>query len=278
MGHREPRSIVQTDSLDVETRTELWNILHQLKTNLERARRGGAKTESQLLSALWQWQFKEPLDEKPSDLAIWLRVKSTILTGNWYDALDLLEEVLGYLRRYRDAYHPATSPDPLAGALNERFEHFMVGYRVIGDTITPIDSATGVEAVIAATNDTTPIAGARHSLERATDLLADRESPDYANSIKESISAVEAVVKKVTGEGTLGAGLNRLEAAGLTIHPALKGALSKMYGWTSDADGIRHAGIEAADADQALAKYVLVTCSAFVSYLIEEGRKTGLLK
>ncbi|MEI3844903.1 MULTISPECIES: hypothetical protein [unclassified Microbacterium] len=75
----------------------------------------------------------------------------------------------------------------------------------------------------------------------------------------------------------LGSGLKKLEAAGLPIHPALKAAWLEMYGWTSDDDGIRPGGIEAAGADQALAKYVLVTSSAFVSLLIEEGRKIGLL-
>lgn len=130
---------------------------------------------------------------------------------------------------------------------------------------------------MSASEDASSVAGARHALERATSLLADRETPDYPNSIKESISAVEAVIKKVTGKGELSKGLMELESAGLTIHPALRSAWLKMYGWTSADDGIRHGGIEAADADQALAKYVLVTCSAFVSYLIEEGRKIGLL-
>lgn len=158
------------------------------------------------------------------------------------------------------------------------FERFLVGFRFVGHEITPIDSTAEANAVVGAQEAVSPIAGARHALDRAVELLADRQSPDYPNSIKESISAVEAVVKKVTGQGTLGAGLGKLESVGVTIHPALKGAWSKMYGWASDADGIRHAGIEAANADQALAKYVLVTCSAFVSYLIEEGRKTGLLQ
>ena len=47
-------------------------------------------------------------------------------------------------------------------------------------------------------------------------------------------AVVNSVVRK------LGAGLNNLEAAGLAIHPALRGAWSKMYGWTSDESGIRH--------------------------------------
>jgi hypothetical protein len=49
-----------------------------------------------------------------------------------------------------------------------------------------------------------------------------------------------------------------------------------MYGWTSDEDGLRHGGIEAADASQDLAKYVLVTSAAFASYVIEIGRKANL--
>jgi hypothetical protein len=57
----------------------------------------------------------------------------------------------------------------------------------------------------------------------AISLLADREKPDYPNAIKESISAVEAVVKKVTGPNDdLAAGLKKLENSGLSIHPALK--------------------------------------------------------
>lgn len=63
----------------------------------------------------------------------------------------------------------------------------------------------------------------------------------------------------------------------VTIHPALEGAWSKMYGWTSDAEGIRHAAVEAAEADQAIAKYMLITCSAFVTYLIESGRKAKVV-
>lgn len=81
----------------------------------------------------------------------------------------------------------------------------------------------------------------------------------------------------MSGENDLAAGLKKLDSAGLTVHPALKQAWMKMYGYTSDESGVRHGAIEAATVDQSLAKYMLVTCSAFVSYLIEEGRKAKLL-
>ncbi len=207
---------------------------------------------------------------------MWEIIKSSVLQDDWFDVLDLIEEIVRYLTRFEDARTQGNS-SAIVEALNNRFEQYLVGYRFIGGKITPLDSTTEAEAVITAQADTEVLTGARHSLDQAVEHLADRQNPDYANSIKESISAVEAVVKKITGEGTLGAGLTKLEGAGLKIHPGLKGAWSKMYGWTSDGSGIRHGDIDAADADQALAKYVLVTCSAFVSYLVEEARKIRLL-
>lgn len=49
-----------------------------------------------------------------------------------------------------------------------------------------------------------------------------------------------------------------------------------MFGYTSDADGIRHGGEgEPVDLDPAFAKYMLVTCSAFVNYLAEEFGQDG---
>lgn len=279
-GYKQVRNLIQRDELDDETRTELWNVLGTIQEIFEQiqARTSYAPdtTKDNVLLAIWTWEFKKARDEKPSDRRLWALVKTLVLTGEWWAVLDLIEAFVGYLDRYQ-----TSETDELVGvitdAFNNRFEHFLVAYRFIGLEITPVDSSGEAEAIAEALENTASIPGARHSLERAVDLLADRQSPDYPNSIKESISAVEAVVKKVTGEGQLGAGLKKLEAAGLAIHPALKEAWSKMYGWTSDADGIRHAGIEAADADQAIAKYMLVTSSAFVSYLIEAGRKTGML-
>lgn len=273
-GYKEVRSVIQRESLDSDTRLELWNLLAVLPREFGKFYRD--TTEHDILEALWVWYFKKPRDEMPYDSVVWRMVKEAIFDRVWNEVLDLLESFAKHWERL-ESERSAGLKRAYLKALNARFESELVGYRMIGLEITPVDSSAEADAITRALTDTDQIAGARHALDRAVELLADRSTPDYPNSIKESISAIEAVVKKVTGEGTLGAGLAKLEAAGLTIHPALKGAWSKMYGWTSADNGIRHGGIEAADADQALAKYMLVTCSAFVSYLIEEGRKQGLL-
>lgn len=273
-GYTEMRSLIQRADLDSETRTQIWNVLTAVREQYATYLSTNT-SQKNATQQLWVWYFKGARDEFPGEARVWGKCKQHILTEPWTDVFDLLEAFVSYMK--------STEVDQAVGlagqavsAWNKMFEMYLVAYRFIGDEITPVDSNAEAEAVSAALNDSGPFAGARHSLDRAVELLADRETPDYPNSIKESISAVEAVVKKVTGEGTLGAGLSKLESAGLTIHPALKVAWSKMYGWASDANGIRHAGIDPADADQALAKYMLVTCSAFVSYLIEEGRKVNL--
>lgn len=279
-GYKEVRSVVQRESLDEETRIALWNVVGGLPEVFEKLTwdplRRDDTSGPATVSALWGRDFKKPRDEQPSNQTFWAMIKKGILEDTWYQVFDVIEAI-----SKRPEQHVTATlhglPNSYREACNNAFESHLVGYRFIGLELTPVDSTAEAESISGGVEDSASIPGARHALDRAIELLADRQTPDYPNSIKESISAVEAVVKKVTGEGTLGAGLGKLEGAGLAIHPALKGAWSKMYGWTSDENGIRHGSIEVADADQALAKYVLVTCSAFVSFLIEEGRKVGLL-
>lgn len=279
MGFRQTRTLIQKDSLDDETRISLWNSLVFLKNKLRTHNTYAYQqdeVEPFLVGRTWVDFFKKPLDELPSQERVWIAIKKTILDGDWFESMDLVEFIATCLNEMN--VHAAVTIYPqLLDHLNETFQQHMVGYRFIDGLITPIDTEAEIDAVESALEGTKTIAGARHSLDRAIELLADRKQPDYPNSIKESISAVEAIVKRVTGKGTLGEGLKKLEASGLKIHPALKDAWLKMYGWTSDADGIRHAGIEAADANQALAKYALVSSSAFISYLLDEGQKAGLL-
>lgn len=277
LGLREVRSVIQTDTLDADTRVELWNVTNTFRRILYDAMRDHYEpTHDHVTAAIWAWEFRSPADEQPQDAALWNMIKQRIIKAAWFDALDVIEALVKYADRYKQA-RTSGLPTAIAAAYNDRFESYLVGYRFIGLELTPIETSGQATAVSEAIDDTKNISGARHHLQRAVDLLADRQTPDYPNSIKESISAVEAVCVAVTGEATLGAALKKLKGAGVSIHPALEGAWSKMYGWTSDASGIRHGAIEAPDADQALAKYMLVTCSAFVSHIIEVGRKAKLL-
>ncbi|MGR6868629.1 AbiJ-NTD4 domain-containing protein, partial [Acinetobacter baumannii] len=52
------------------------------------------------------------------------------------------------------------------------------------------------------------------------------------------------------------------------LHPAFKKALTSLYGYTSDSDGIRHALLDESTISYSDAKYMLVSCSAFINYVI----------
>lgn len=160
---------------------------------------------------------------------------------------------------------------------NAILEQEKSGYRLIDGVISPIIGEIEVACIEEASN--TPFSSVNTHLQKALQLYSDRENPDYENSIKESISAVEAICCIITGEtgsqATLGKTLKRLEDHGVTIHPSMGQAFSKLYGYTSDADGIRHGGIDFTNAPAEDAKYMLLSCSAFVNYLIEKYSKMG---
>ena len=116
----------------------------------------------------------------------------------------------------------------------------------------------------------TPYAGANKHIERALNYLFDRKNPDYANSIKESISAVESIAKEITGKEKSLTALTQ----GLNLPPAFKTGLDALYNWTSKDGGIRHAATgESLPQNQKTALFMLIICSAFVHYIIAENPK-----
>lgn len=74
-------------------------------------------------------------------------------------------------------------------------------------------------------------------------------------------------------QAALGAAIKKLKDNGVHIHNAMEKAFGALYGYTSDSNGIRHGGITFASVPSEDAKYMLVSCSAFVNYLMEKWRK-----
>jgi hypothetical protein len=64
-------------------------------------------------------------------------------------------------------------------------------------------------------------------------------------------------------------------ASRIGMHSAMQAALSKLFSYTSDEDGVRHAIVDAPGVDFAEAKFLLVACSAFVNYLIAKSDGLG---
>ena len=162
--------------------------------------------------------------------------------------------------------------------LNNIFEREFCGYRLVGGYITPITSEHEMEAIEAATK--TPLSTINKHIQTAHKHLSDRDNPDYRNSIKESISAVESICKKIVNDPdtTMSKALKKIEEREkIEIHPDMKEAFKKLYHYTSDSGGIRHAL-----TDQKIqpnfddAKFMLVSCSAFINYLVSKAAKSRI--
>ena len=186
----------------------------------------------------------------------------------WYSILDLIEFTIQYLFE-TDSLNYKNSAKRLANLLNSEFERLNFAYRVVGREIIEIPSEQEIKAIECAI-DNSPRNIQIH-LNSALEKYAQRPVGDYRNSIKESISAVEAFCREKTGENTLGKALKKLETRGLVIHSSLKSAFEKLYVYTNQEEtGIRHALMDdeanyTPTAEEAL--FMLISCSAFINYL-----------
>lgn len=184
--------------------------------------------------------------------------------NTWYNKLNLIEQSIKFL-----STHHKEDCIAFIRRLNHQFERLNFGYRIIDNIIVEISSEIEIAAIETVLKESSD--GVKTHLTSALELLAIKPHGDYRNSIKESISAVEFICRKLTGETTLGKAISHLEKNGILIPPDLKKSFEKLYFYTNDATtGIRHAlmdeeGKYTPTADEAI--FMLITCSAFINYL-----------
>ena len=188
----------------------------------------------------------------------------------WYEKLDMVEIAYQWLLEHKgneSSYAPLI--DAFAQRLNIEFERLNYAYRIVDKEIVELTNDQEIKAIeeclAASTNNV------RKHLSDALELLAERPTGKYCNSIKESISAVEVVCRNLTGENTLGRALDCLGKKGIVIPQVLKNAFNKLYDYTNDKNtGIRHALMDESGGytpSYAEALFMLVSCSAFINYL-----------
>ena len=195
------------------------------------------------------------------------RLREYLLSGcKWYEVYDFIEIYLGFL--------PKETAVQRAKEFNKMFEEEKSGYRIVCMEVAPITNEAEIESIEQAASS--PLESVNQHIKNAVSLYSDKVNPDYNNTIKEAISAVESVCCNIVGKKTtLSDAIKKLKDNGVEIHPALVKAFDALYGYTSDKSGIRHGSIDFKNAPAEDALYMLVSCSAFVNYLIEkwEGMK-----
>jgi soluble cytochrome b562 len=264
--------------------TLLVLIMHLLSASLS------AQDPQRLLSAVNAWAAGVPpfryaftdLDgDGRADALVLLRAPESC--GSWSGFLAYVRkyffecewfEVYDFLEFVANNHDDEGRTGPLIFRSNVSLESEMSAYRFVDKCITQITSQVEIEAIEEAIS--TPLKAVSTHLETSLGLLSDKKAPDYRNSIKESISAVEAMCKLISkkDKGTLAEALKSIKT--IEIHPALKKAFDSMYGYTSDEDGVRHSVMEESDLKFEDAKFMLVSCSAFVNYLTSKANGEGI--
>lgn len=267
-GYEPVKLPFQREQVDKELRTKLWNILSVAiwddweAVDQFRTRDPVASKIETMVRRLWLNYFNSDLDRLPVFKQSYGRsegaydyLKKFFMSCEWFRVYTFLEEVA-------QDKSELLSRQALEW-INQELERHNAAYRFVGDTIVEITSEHEIAAIEAAQRDAAePV---REHLRAALRMLSDKQSPDFRNSIKESVSAVEAACRLVTGspKATLSDAIRRIQS----LHPALAQGFDKIYGYTSDAQGIRHSLIDQPSNTYSEAKFMLVACSAFVSYL-----------
>ncbi|AJA70672.1 hypothetical protein HMPREF9714_02444 [Myroides odoratimimus CCUG 12901] len=268
IGVKPIREILQIESIDEVLQNKLWNVISNEFLN---------KISSiellEILEHIWVDYFENLRDEYPASMGFnstlkddyYNYIKREFFNCYWYEVYDFIEYLVAFeLGSSRFKYLDFN----FISNFNDVLSSEMAGYRIVNGLIIQITTEEEILTIEESITSTGNRAVVEH-LEKALLYLSDKMSPDYRNSVKESISAVEAYCCFLINEPniSLGKALKKLDDIH-PLHPSYKSAFEKLYGYTSDSGGIRHALVEDGIlVKQEDAKFMIVVCSAFINYL-----------
>ena len=269
---------IQIESMDQDLKYGLWNaiqifILDNINDyHFDTDKKGNKYPYKFLFIKIWLNFLKYPLDSLGNFTGTYNKIREWFMKWEWYQVYDFIEFLAN---NSDDAFDSILFTE----FCNDILENELSAYRFVDNQITKITDEIEIDEIEKSINNSKPnkLKGVNIHLKSALDKLSDRKNPDYRNSIKESISAVESMAEIISEEpkAELGKALNILENK-INLHGALKAAFKSLYGYTSDENGIRHAILEEPNLGFEDAKYMLVSCSAFINYLIIKSKNSGI--
>lgn len=252
-------------------RARLWRALHyQLQDGRHYNSSNFDDRWEKITSDIFVEHLERMADDYDSNFYTWEDILRPIFEhGSYIDIFGLLQAIMRHDHCPRDFSVRIDNELITSRAAYRVFDH---------DTIAPIGSEAEAETLRQAFIDLTAVefGGARAHLRNAASELT---AGNYANSVRESIHAVESVARIIEPSAALSKALTKLEQSA-KIHGALKTGFGSIYGYTSDEKGIRHPLLDgsAAAVDEADALFMIGACASFVTYLINKARNAGLIK
>lgn len=273
IGKRKVKVELEKGSLNLELKNSLWTLVLEIiiapkEEDIDRYGREKWSIRSKFFRSVWIHFFKRPIDNlqiqhgryygQVDYISAQHEIREWYYKADWDLALDFIEFCVNY------------DDNEYTHLFNDFLKSEMSAYRFVDGNLVEINSKEEIIEIESAIKNSGKFNSVRAHLKRAVELYADKEKPDYRNSIKESISAVESLSKIIVqnDKTTLGQALKVIEKKH-EIPKSLKSAFSSLYGYTSDEGGIRHSLLEKDfKVDLEEARFMLIACSAFVNYLI----------
>lgn len=275
-GHKLPPSDLKEDEMPDSLVSALWDILCEFclypidERDIAGLYEGYSPNFDKFSRVIWSEILRKPIDTRPHIAEnCYKKLREMFFSGKFYERYDIIE-ISGKITNHHWEYYTRC---------NSVFERERAAFRFAGDQLVRISDPVELEEVEKAMSSG-PAEAVRMHIHRAAELYSDRRAPDYRNSIKESISAVEAAVSFISGRKAVGVSKQLQDVlADAVLHPALRQGFEKLYAYTSDADGIRHALMEdGRNLTQEDARYMLIACSAFANYLLALSARQSALQ
>ena len=273
-GFEELPQPMRLEEISGDLRREVWNAVRQLLRTFERQgpeRRYFHADGRRLLERVLGRFAKRAEDEVSTDhRGVMALCKRIVMEGDFNRVLDFLEIAI-------DEHGRSTE---FATAVESLFERHVAAYRLHASgshcRFFPSSSEAqgrAIERAMETLRDGSMGGATTHLQNAAGHINAGR----FADSVRDSIHAVESAARVLSPEDsrTLTPALSALERAGVLKHPALRSAFAKLYGYTSDEQGIRHPLLESGAADVGLeeALFMFGACASFAAYLTEKHRR-----
>ena len=252
---------LQINTMDARLRNALWNFVEEYICDGKDYFRHNKPEFIEKVKFFWTIISAEKHRNIPDYLSsILLQLSKDFDNLRYNSAYDVIEAVIGKFGIREGA----------VDTLNFSLGFCGCGYRLIGDSFVPITTDSDIEALDEALSLSDGYHGVQKHLRSALQHLSNRDRPDYRNSIKESVSALESVARCLapTKSNKFSDSMQQLDSRA-RLHGSFKKIFVNIYGYASDEEGIRHSIVENDNADEAEARFMFVACSAAVSYLIK---------
>ena len=253
-----------------KTRNALWSGIFQWISESSRYI-DGTRRMGERWSAIFYGHhvsiLNRPGDEFYDDLNVQLpEIKELFLDGKYNRVFDLLQFIMRH----------ELVPDGFREFVVNTLQESMCAYSILEGVWTIVPSAIpeqrkSIERAFCVLKDG-PFGGAHQHLSNSAECI---NAGDYSGSVRESIHAVESVARRIDNNSrkSLAPALESLSKRGLVLHGAFKSGVEKLYGYTSDEDGIRHALSDVTtNVDAADAVFMFGACASFAAFLVEKAR------